>query len=396
MGIDASSSEIGCRSEVFGQSFRYLKNHSPKRGLLDIDVRLPRLMATYHVGEDFLDIIDGIRAIDEAVHFLNLKCGDRLGHALALGLDPEEWYQSKSNRILISKQDYLDNLSWLLGKLRKYGIKDALDVQNYILKKISQLLEEIYIKNISASEYKNIEKAAQAIYKTKQINIGDKCYGISFDYNDYYDACKLRGDNPELYREGFFKRGFANMDEWEAFAVNLEYPSNYQVRYNLSVSYLYYLYHYSEDVYKAGSEIIEVKVNHHLIDVIKRVQYHMQREISDMGICIETNPSSNYMIGAFRRFDKHPIVQWYNNGLTFDKSKLEECPQISVSINTDDQGVFATYIENEYAYLALALEKCVDDTGKKIYNRTMILQWLDNIRKMGLTQSFYQDCAEDE
>lgn len=67
---------------------------------------------------------------------------------------------------------------------------------------------------------------------------------------------------------------------------------------------------------------------------------------------------------------------------------MKNCPQIQVSINTDDQGVFATYIENEYAYMALALEKYVNERGERVYNRTLILQWLDNIRRMGIRMSF--------
>ena len=116
----------------------------------------------------------------------------------------------------------------------------------------------------------------------------------------------------------------------------------------------------------------------------------MQKEISDIGIGIETNPSSNYLIGTFRRYDKHPIVRWYNLGLTNNNEELEHCPQLDVSVNTDDQGVFATYIENEYAYLALAMEKCKDKDGNKRYNKTMILQWLDNIRKSGISQAFQE------
>ena len=114
----------------------------------------------------------------------------------------------------------------------------------------------------------------------------------------------------------------------------------------------------------------------------------MQKEIARMGLGIETNPSSNYHIGTFRRYDKHPIVDWYNKGLVYDNTLIKECPQLQVSINTDDQGVFATYIENEYAYMALALEKSKDNDGEFVYNRTDILQWLDNIRKMGIDQSF--------
>lgn len=94
------------------------------------------------------------------------------------------------------------------------------------------------------------------------------------------------------------------------------------------------------------------------------------------------------MIGTFRRYDKHPITSWYNYGLTLDQGALERCPQLQVFINTDDQGVLSTYIENEYAYMALALEKCKNEDGQLMYNRTMILQWLDNVRRMGLDQSF--------
>lgn len=132
----------------------------------------------------------------------------------------------------------------------------------------------------------------------------------------------------------------------------------------------------------------EIKVSPVIRDAVKKVAARMQRDISDFGIGIETNPSSNYLIGTFRRYDRHPIVNWYNLGLTNNAEELEKCPQMQVSINTDDQGVFATYIENEYAYLALALEKCVDKDGKRIYNRTMIMKWLDNIRRMGIDQSF--------
>ena len=69
---------------------------------------------------------------------------------------------------------------------------------------------------------------------------------------------------------------------------------------------------------------------------------------------------------------------------------MKECPQIWVSINTDDQGVFNIKLENEYALLARALEMEVDENGKQIYSKTMIYDWLNEIRKMGLRQSFLE------
>ncbi len=368
-GIDAASPEIWCRPEVFAQAFRYLKHHTVSDETKKYaDVQCSRLMATYHVGEDFLDIVDGLRAIEEAILFLNLHCGDRLGHALALGIDVDSWYEGKSNRILINKLGYLDNMVWLYARIRKYNIPDCVAAMSYIEKRFEEYFQEVYGRYIQPEKIKD--------------------NNMSFNINIYYDAWKLRGDNPEYYRKGFFELRGDILDDWEEYAVNKEYPHDYKVRYNPSVAYLNYMYHYHAGVKYTGDQMTEIKVSPVIRDAVKKVAARMQRDISDFGIGIETNPSSNYLIGTFRRYDRHPIVNWYNLGLTNNAEELEKCPQMQVSINTDDQGVFATYIENEYAYLALALEKCVDKDGKRIYNRTMIMKWLDNIRRMGIDQSF--------
>lgn len=387
-GIDACSPEIVCRPEVFAQAFRYLKNHTPLGRYTSPDFESVNLKATYHVGEDFLDVADGLRAIDEAISFLNLRCGDRLGHALALGVDVEEWYQGKSNRILISKQAYMDNLVWLYAKLRGYNIVDAGDAQSYIEKRFDEYFQEVYMNNISAQEYAQAVENARKYYADRNENHGYRNTAISMGINEYYNAWKLRGDDPEQYKSGYFIREKCQMDKWEDYAVNKMFPQNYAIRYNPGAAFLYMTYHYNRRVREIGEEMVEVRVLPCMIQAVRMVQRRMQREVSDLGIAIETNPSSNYLIGSFRRYDKHPIVTWYNNGLTHDEAALKSCPQIHVSINTDDQGVFATYLENEYAYLALALEKYLDERGERVYSRTLILQWLDNIRKMGIHMSF--------
>lgn len=387
-GIDACSPEIVCRPEIFAQAYRYLKNHTPKKKYTQSGFPCINLMATYHVGEDFLDIADGLRAIDEAISYLNLRCGDRLGHALALGVDVDEWYCGKSYRILISKQEYMDNLVWLYSKFRKYNITDAVDAQTYIEKRFGEYFQEVYINNIATQEYEDTIYQAQEYYRGRRQDHGYRHTSISFGINEYYNAWKLRGDNPQLYKAGYFVKEKCQMDEWDDYAENKLFPQNYAIRYNPAAAFLYRTYHYNRRVREIGAEMVEVRVLPCMVHAVKRVQQLMQREISALGIAIETNPSSNYLIGSFRRYDRHPIVTWYNNGLTYDETALKSCPQIPVSINTDDQGVFATYLENEYAYMALAMEKHVNEQGERTYNRALILQWLDNIRKMGIDMSF--------
>ena len=145
-------------------------------------------------------------------------------------------------------------------------------------------------------------------------------------------------------------------------------------------------------------KIIEKKVSADYIRGVKLIQKAMQWEISERGIAIETNPSSNYMIGTFSKYDQHPITTFYNNGLTSERELLKSSSQIWVSINTDDQGIFNIKLENEYAFIARALEKKVDENGEKMYSKSMIYDWLDKIRKMGLNQSFLtvNDDANDK
>lgn len=76
-GADAAASEFDTPPEVFAPSFRRLR----KNGIRHF---------TYHAGEDFFHILSGLRAIYEAIEFLGLQAGDRIGHATAAGVDVRE------------------------------------------------------------------------------------------------------------------------------------------------------------------------------------------------------------------------------------------------------------------------------------------------------------------
>ena len=71
---------------------------------------------------------------------------------------------------------------------------------------------------------------------------------------------------------------------------------------------------------------------------------------------------------------------------TYLRSKPDS--MIDVSINTDDQGVFATSLEKEFTLMALALEKQVDVDGNPVYQKNDIYQWLDMVRASAGPRSF--------
>lgn len=394
-GIDGCSREIGCRPEVLAQTYRYLKNHIvyAKRNKVYYDnnkeVTVPQLQMTYHVGEDFQSLVDGLRAIEEAIMFFNLNCGSRLGHALALGEDPDEYYEGKKNCILITQQDYLDNLVWVYYRIKRFSLIGYEDLLLNIEQEYNKYFRLIYGDAVSDEFFEAVIREAGKYFQrsNERVSKGYSNTHFNFRISEYYSAWQLRGDDPECYKNGYFK-DTEDFSEWKRFSVNKECPRDYRIRYNPECAYLYFLYYYNPHVKNEGRKTIEVQISHKMIKCIKEIQREMQFWISKLGIGIEVNPSSNFFIGTFDRYDKHPVFKLYNIGLTGSETKLNECPQIPVCINTDDQGIFSTYLENEYALIALALEKAKDENGKNLYNRMFIYQWIENIRKLGLQLSF--------
>lgn len=365
-GIDAASFEIGCRPETFATEFRYLKHLSTTRSQRQGPSgapAFPHLKATYHVGEDFLDIADGLRAIDEAVQFLDLERGDRLGHALAMGVDPERHYREKEYQIALSKQDRLDNLVWLLFRSVELGITLNVDQREKFRLKAEELLTRLY-RELLPPDLKSVT------------------------LQDYYESWSLRGDHPEGYQDpeperSAQSRRFVPPCSYRSFMEREDQTLELR-RERKEVRYLCYLYHFGAETRRRGEKVEADKVDADYIRLMRTLQDCLQRHIGDLGIMIECNPTSNYLIGTFRQYEEHPIFRFNSFGFGGEHTD----GQLSVSINTDDQGVFDTSLENEYALLACSMSKARSADGRKRYSRDIIYQYLDHVRQMGNEQSF--------
>lgn len=285
-GIDACSSELNCRPEVFAQIYRYL---------LDMEfacsTRKIKLRATYHVGEDFLDIADGLRAIDEAVLFCGLKRGSRIGHGLAMGIQPHEYYKCKGYKLDMPKQVLLDDTAWVLHKAKETGCSMPGSLESELTELYDILYEEIYMGNVP---------------NTGKVSV-----------QDYYQSWMLRGDNPDMYRlsedEFFRKLEKTPLQRFERYAWN-ENVRNH-IRKNECCRNLYFAYHYHKKVRESGAELVEFKADDRYADLICCIQDNMIQKFVQEGIGIETNPSSNYLIGTISKYEKHPIVRFHSRKL---------------------------------------------------------------------------------
>ena len=338
LGIDAASSEIACRPEVFAQTFRYCRKCIPDIGL------------TYHVGEDFYDIVDGLRAIDECICYLDIQSFDRLGHTLALGVDVPQYYSKRRNVIAMPKQVALDNLMWLYITVKRCFAKRK--VLNIIKDQFYKLYSEIYA-NI------NLKPSIKT----------------------YYRSWLLRGDNPDLYHVDGFHDTQDDLDiQWHSVRMLNTDEAN-EARSYLDAQILYYYYHHDAMAKKIGDEVTTLHYTPVLIQVIKSIQKRMLKKVESMHLQIECNPTSNFRIGDIDRYDEHPIQKFYSKGLNY----MQRQHRISSSINTDDKGVFATSIEREYSLIA---ESLIRKYGGSSQAETIVIKWLDEIRDFSVNQSF--------
>lgn len=358
VGIDAANSEFGCRPEVFAEVYRRLQHLKRDTSMEMVKkIKWQDLGITYHVGEDYYDIVDGLRAIEEAILFLNLADGARLGHAVALGIGAREYYKERKNTIIIPKQDLLDNCVWLLAKMDEYAIQDSTGVRNKLLLEMQRLLNEIYTNFVME------------------------------DYRVYYQAWLLRGDEPSMYMNASLKTKAPEDLLEEPYYLN-HFDKRIDVaRAQSYARVLYRQYHYDSGAKHRGHKPEEWRLPEGLIDVIDRIQVQMRNDVAKRKIAIEVNPTSNLRICNIDTYDTHPVVKFRNYGLSV-MDEYNDCPQISVSINTDDKGIFATSLEKEYTLMALALEKQKTADGKPKFQSNNILNWLEGLRQEAEIQRF--------
>lgn len=367
VGIDAANSEIYCRPEVFAQAFRFLKNHYIKNNGLQ---RPNDLNITYHVGEDFFDIADGLRAVEEAMIYFNLKNGDRLGHCLVLGTDVRKYYSMRYNTICCTKQVLLDNMAWLHHKCKRLFGYTSLCY--YLEGVFRQYFYEVYQEDIYKDDKFNYQLLEDPDVKN--------------NINDYYQSWLLRGNHP-LFANEAFESDLEVEKEWNNCAEN-HHDGAEKAKYNTNALELFDQYH-KDNIIEKGANAVTFTIKESYVEdfykLLEAIQEQLLKEIEKKRISIECNPTSNYKIGEMSNYDEHPILKFYNSGLNTPYNKHD----IAVSINTDDQGVFSTSLEREYSLIALAMERNQTEGFKNSPRR--IIDWLDKIRQMSVEQQFDND-----
>lgn len=334
VGIDAAGSELNCRPEIFGHAFRWAR----KEGIRNI---------TYHAGEDFYDLIDGMRTIDEAIIFLEYHPGNRFGHALALGINPFAYYAHRHRNVIIPKQVLLDNLVWLYYKAQTYNIK------------------------LQSSSLEFIETETHRLLQ----NLG---YGEKVDLYHYWQSMWLRSDDVLEETDSISFASYHRTRE-------CMHPICIEARKIKEAQTLFELYNNNLQVFLKGNQPDTVVMPESIDIDIYALQEKMMQDIEQNGYFIECNPSSNLYIGPFKQYDELPIFRFS------EVTPSKQHHAIIVSINTDDSGVFGTSLRKEYSLIALSMMKHKDADGTRTWSNEEVCQYISKIIQYGKLQKFNVD-----
>lgn len=399
-GFDVVGDENVCRIEVYAPVLRWLRSD---RAAIDKDERgkLPhprepdrRRYLSIHAGEDYAHPLSGMRHVDETVQFCELGEADRLGHALALGIEPRVWCVRQGD-MLLGISEHLDNLVWAwhyaveIGKLEPHvAPPETAELARKAAERLKQRIGAVAEHVSWARDEPRDDGLASALHqawryrkncpiqlqKYKEAKIPDPKIVAAVPDRDALlpkpDASGSGGqDRTDDAKRA--RRAFDNRNK-ERLAANTQ-EITVLVRPGGAGKLLF---NERLKLYTDHDSDIELEFMHVLQD-------YLLDEYRKQGIVIETNPTSNLYIARLASYREHPIYRWapadatlLAPGKRYNLYGLRHGP-MAVTINTDDPGIMPTTLRTEFLLIAEAGGLSSQERGPG--------EWLDTIRERANT-----------
>ncbi len=306
-GIDAAANEMHAPPELFAPLFRVLA----KSGIAHF---------TYHVGEDFPHLISGIRAIDDALRFLPLRNGDRLGHCTAIGITPNIWKRSLPSFLSMTKETRLLDLVFIWQELRSHP--ELLNYASQAAIEAVRLAQEVF----SLEE----DISITTLYKV-------------FEFRDI--LAESEGLLGEL--DGPLKPKSLWLEEFErarelAKTAGMKRPLK-----------LYKQWLSDENVRKQRAQYVAVRLEYLPDAALVSLQQTVMAKMADRNIAIECPPTSNTRISQYRDVNEHHIFRW----MGLQGEVIEGDIPMSICLGSDDPGIFAADLKSEFYHLFVVLTR---------------------------------------
>ncbi|MBB3938258.1 hypothetical protein [Aureimonas phyllosphaerae] len=315
-GVDGASNELHAPPEPFAPAFRLVRRAG-----------IPR--ATFHVGEDFRHLLSGIRAVAEALAFLDLQSGDRIGHATALGIDPALWLDRTAPRAVLSRLEALDNAVFAHRALAAIGgfAGDLLRLESLIAVHSDALYDAERSPDLlhRAWELRRLDPlAVRAVERSLQeggrpataTTVAEEARFMASTTIDETRAAELRLVADTVARSG---------SAYELFSQ----------RHALDPA--------------RAMDPVDIDAAVISLEAFAALQDHVLGLVNNRGVALETLPTSNLRISFYDEMAEHHLYRW----LGLVGPVIVNRPTICVG--SDDPGIFATNLRNEYAVIGSVL-----------------------------------------
>lgn len=362
-GVDVAANELEASPEVFSELYRYARYRGIKK-------------FTFHVGEDFVHLVTGVRKIYEAVKYLELNNGDRIGHGTAIGIDPQYWINNMPDRFYTTRAERLDDLLFI----RELYINEKLDgfnlheIERKIKEQAKLFLTKKHIPNniIFDKEDKNFLdkediffndilnkvdneniKAKSYILKVKSVMneyIGDD---FIFNIDDLQSSLQYRNRNPRLFLDFLEGKKLGKFNQLGMIGKVGVVEKEYKMYNDIPTNVLPYLLlrWFSLNSIIEGETLVEVEKSEFTQAQLIKLQQSVQRIIAKKKVIIETLPTSNVRISHYDSIEQHHIFRW----LKIKGREIEGDTDLDIILGSDDPGIFATDIRNEVYHIFTSL-----------------------------------------
>jgi hypothetical protein len=329
-GLDVCTDELGVPTWTLVPLIDYVRRAGE---LASAAVRrahgleLPPLRTTVHVGEDFVHLLSGLRRVDEALTYLTLREGDRIGHGLALGVEPREWAR-RGGLIPLTREERLFDLVWEWNWYAREGGTPPGGRQLMIERDIFRLAGEVF----------GPDRPAEAPHTLDQ---------LLADLHDVRALDEVGFPDGKTLREGESGR-----------------PSRP----------LLWRYLTDGDVFASGRRVEWIDPGAEG-EALAAIQTGLRRKVAERGVTVEVNPTSNLLVGDLQDLTRHPL--WRLR----PPRESSELPPVSVCLGSDDPLTFATNLRQEFQLVqdALLLAGFTEEEARR---------WLERTRASGLETRF--------
>lgn len=391
-GLDVAGDENEHKIEWFAPALRWLRSDVlASKQTLNIN---KSFHFSIHAGEDYAHPVSGMRHIDETVKFCDMYDGDRLGHALALGIEPQLWIERQGEMIL-SVDEHLDNLVWLWHycSLLSGTISVAQKAQPLLTRRIERFWNECrWWQEPDLMRSKSLATSSSKFEKPELSSVtnDELFYAWQLRRNCFYHWTEVQNSGLFEKKDKLALPDYEKLADPNNVATKLYLARHKWLALGANDKLVIVRQGEAHDACNIASksgtaaflEDIETPVE---LEFMHALQDWLLNEYNNQGLIIETNPTSNVYIARLNDYTEHPIFRWnppessaLEAGGKANRYGLRRGP-MKVLINTDDPGIMPTTLRTEYALLH-------DAALKLKVGHTDAENWLKDIRKFGVEQ----------